>query len=248
MLTLHIKAVEKEVRTLASHIATDVGLGQSTLDKMASSLDKFGTSFTTLGDTLKDMVASQRTSGNKEEELRRSMVREITATKEIPRHVRANTNGHAKELKNLIWEVAELRTGGKSPSTGDVDASSGSLLSTIGVTVDNGLTSLLEGLTKLAHEAEEKIEENMGPDPKRKADDEMFTDFERQRKALEMQKQPEKKQKCFHPMTGQEMYLTAGERNEIDKSLQLLQPQDIPLGSSPSVVCKGMPSGSNGIP
>ena len=90
--------------------------------------------------------------------------------------------------------------------------------------MDNSLTSLLEGLTKLAHEVEEKIEENMGPDSKRKAGDEMFTDFDRQRKELEMQKQPEKRQKCFHPMTGQEMYLTAGERNEFYKSLQLLQP------------------------
>ena len=54
------------MQILASHIAADVGLVQSTLGK-ESTLDKFGTSFNTLGDTLKDMFASQRTSGNKEE-------------------------------------------------------------------------------------------------------------------------------------------------------------------------------------
>ena len=113
ILTYHVKAVEKEVKTLASHIATDVGLGQSTLDHMESTLDKFGTSFNTLGDTLKDMFASQRTSGNKEEELRKKVVSEITATKEILSHVRANTNSQAKELRNMVWEVAELRAGGQ---------------------------------------------------------------------------------------------------------------------------------------
>ncbi len=59
----HIKAVEKEVQVLASHIATDVGLGQSSLDKIESTLDKFGASFNTLGDTLNRGTKKKR-SGN----------------------------------------------------------------------------------------------------------------------------------------------------------------------------------------
>ena len=98
----------KRGEALASHIAADVGLGQSTLDHMEPTLDKFATSFNPLGDTLKDMFASQRTSGDKEEELRKKVVSEITATKEILSHLRANTNSQAKELRNMVWEVAEL--------------------------------------------------------------------------------------------------------------------------------------------
>ena len=62
-LGYHLKSVEKEVRALSTHVAADVGLGQSTLEQMEITLDKFGTSFNTLGDTLKDMYASQRQQG-----------------------------------------------------------------------------------------------------------------------------------------------------------------------------------------
>ena len=164
ILTFHVKAVEKEVRTLAAHIATDVGLGQSTLDQMETILDKFGTSFNTLGDTLKDMFASQRTSGNKEEELRKAVVREITATKEILSHVRANTNGHTKELKNLLWEVAELWTGGQSKDPGAVTSQSGSLLAAIGNGFENQIGFLLEGITQCSHAIQEAVQKGTDPE------------------------------------------------------------------------------------
>ena len=50
---------------IASHIATDVDRGQSTLDHMESILDKFGTSFNTLGDTLKDMLEARKKSSGR---------------------------------------------------------------------------------------------------------------------------------------------------------------------------------------
>ena len=80
-----VKAVEAEMKDLSGHMATDVDLGQSTLDHMQESLSKFGDSFSTLSDTLKDLFSSQRTSGNREEELRRKVVAEVGSAKEILR-------------------------------------------------------------------------------------------------------------------------------------------------------------------
>ena len=105
ILGYHLKSLEKEARALSTHVAADIGLGQSTLEKTESTLGKFGTSFNTLGDTLNDMYANQRVAGNKEDELRRSVVREITAVKEILSHVRTNTHSHTKEIKNLQWQA-----------------------------------------------------------------------------------------------------------------------------------------------
>ena len=115
-----VKAVEAEMKDLAGHIAKDVDLGQSTLDQMQESLSKFGDNFVTLSDTLKDLFSSQRTSGNREEELRLKVVAEVGSAKEILQHIRTNTNSHNKTLQNLMWEIQELRTGGKEQESGKV--------------------------------------------------------------------------------------------------------------------------------
>ena len=137
------------------------------------------TSFNTLSDTLKDMFASQRTSGNKEEELRKAVVREKTATKEILSHVRANTNGHTKEMKNLIREVAELRTGGQSKDPGAVTGQSGSLLAAIGNGFENQIGLLLEGITRCSHAIQEAVEKGVNPEKslKRKREEEQNYTF-----------------------------------------------------------------------
>ena len=226
ILTYHVKAVEKEVRTLASHIATDVGLGQSSLDQMETTLDKFGTSFNTLGDTLKDMFASQRTSGNKEEELRKSVVREITATKEILSHVRPNTNGHTKELKKLTWEVAELRTGGQSKDSGAVTGQSGSLLAAIGNGFENQIGVLLEGITRCSHAIQEAVEKGVNPEKslKRKREEEQLQEFQRQKEVLERKRREAETHPVIHPFTGARMMLTSEQRPQLFSDLQSATP------------------------
>ena len=91
------------------YIERDVDLGQSTLDSMESTLDKFGTSFNTLGDTLKDMFASQRTSGNKEEDLRKRVLNELA--EDQGSHGSCQDQHHESGEGDAVfatWETREL--------------------------------------------------------------------------------------------------------------------------------------------
>ena len=94
----------------------------------------------------------------------KAVVREITATKEILSHVRANTNGHTTALKNLLWEVAELRTGGQSKDSGAVTSQSGSLLAAIGNGFENQIGLLLEGITRCSHAIQEAVQKGTDPE------------------------------------------------------------------------------------
>ena len=170
---------------------------------------------------------------------------------EYCKHVRGNTNdikgsaGHLKTIAtNIQWELSELRMGGKSATTGAVDSNGGSLLATLGVTVSNELTNLLEGLTKIAHDLQiqlgnciqESVERGTNPakSHKRKYDEEQQAEFQRQKNELERAKlarQQEPRERIYHLSTGQVMYLTEGEKRELYKSLQLMKEGDIPMSA-----------------
>ncbi len=200
---------------------------------------------------MKDLVAGIRRSSSERKALQDGFNKTLQQLEEYCKHVRGNANDiktsatHIKNTAaNIQWELSELRTGGQSQASGDVTANGGSLLSSIGITVDNGLSSLLEGVTKLVHEVQAQMAAAPDPALKRKADEQMFAEFERQRRALEHQKQQGRKEKCFHPTTGQEMYLTPGEKTVFFKSLHLFRPQDVPMGSPTSM--PGAPTGAAG--
>ncbi len=194
-----------------------------------------------INNTRKDLVAGIRTSSSERKALQEGFNATMKQLEEYCKHVRGNdiktsANTIKNTAGNILWELSELRTGGKNPASGQVNANGGSLLSTIGVTVDSGLSTVLEGVTKLVHEVQAQMAAARDPSRKRKANDEqMFAEFERQRKALELQRQQEKKEKCYHPNMGQEMYLTQGEKAEFYKSLHLFQPQDFPMGNPPQM-------------
>ena len=158
--------------------------------------------------------------------------------------------------------MSELRTGGKTASTGAVDSNGGSLLSTIGVALNNESTNLLEGINKIAHnlqgELGNRIQESVerGTDPekslKRKFEDEQQAELQRQKEELEQAKllrqQQERREQVFHPSAGQVMYLTEGERRELYKSLHLMKEGDVPMAAgykaptTPSAHPPAMPS------
>ena len=139
------------------------------------------------------------------------MVREITATKEILSHVRANTNGHTKELKNLLWEVAELRTGGQSKDSGAVASQSGSLLAAIGNGFENQIGLLIEGITRCSHAIQEAVQKGTDPEKslKRKREEEQLQEFQRQKEELERRKREAATYPVIHPYTGARLMLSS---------------------------------------
>ena len=185
-----------------------------------ASLTAFSDAFGNFSNTMKDLVAGIRTSSSERKALQDGFNETLQQLEEYCKHVRGNTNdikNSAANIKNtaanIQWELSELRTGGKSASTGTVDGNSGSLLAMLGVTVDNGLTNLLEGLTKIAHDLQiqlgNTIQESVerGTDPskshKRKYEEDQQAEFLPQKAELERARlakiQQEKREKVYHP-------------------------------------------------
>ena len=233
LLSHHVNCMEGQLKSLSKYIERDVDLGQSTLDNMESTLDKFGTSFNTLGDTLKDMFASQSTSGNTEEDLRKRALNELSGLKEVMGHARTNTMNQVKEMRNATWETRELRSS-TTDTSGDTSASGGSLLLTIDKNLQAAANSCIEATEKMTSTLMEAIERAEKPEVshKRRAEQEL-AEQERKKAMLERQNQ-EPRHKCYHPISGQEMFLTSGERNELFKSLNLMQQGDEAMGPPPN--------------
>ena len=233
LLSHHVNCMEGQLKSLSKYIERDVDLGQSTLDNMESTLDKFGTSFNTLGDTLKDMFASQRTSGNKAKDLRKRVLNELVGLKEVMGHVRTNTMNQVKELRSATWETRELRSS-TTDTSGDTSASGGSLLMTMDKNLQAAANGCIEAMAKMTSTLMEAIERGEKPEVshKRRAGQEL-AEQERKKAMLERQNQ-EPRQKCWHPLSGQEMLLTIGERNELFKSLNLMKQGDEAMGPPPN--------------
>ena len=233
LMSHHFVCMENQLKCLSKYIAKDVDLGQSTLDSMEFTLDKFGTSFNTLGDTLKDMFASQRTSGSKEEDLRKTVISELAGLKEVLGHVRSNTNSQMKEMRNVAWETRELRAL-TTDTSGDTSASGGSLLLTIDKNLQAAANGCIEAMAKMTSELMGATERGEKPElsHKRKAEQDS-SEQERKRAMLEKQQQ-ELREKVYHPIRGQVMYLTDGERQELlFQSLNLMKKGDEAMGPPP---------------
>ena len=229
-----VKAVEAEMKDLSGHVAKDVDLGQSTLDHLQESLSKFGDNFVTLSDTLKDIFSSQRTSGNREEELRRKVVAEVSSAKEILQHIRTNTNSQNKVLQNALWEIQELRTGGKEQDSGKVSGQGGSLLALLGVAIENQATSINENLIQMGHNVQEAVEKGVDPSKsyKRKREEQ----FKKAKEEMEKRKR-EQPSLMIHPFTGEHLMLTAEQKRQFLSDLQHATPEQFASGSMASGKC-----------
>ena len=85
-----------------------------------------------------------------------------------------------------------------------------------------------------------------------KYDEEQQAEFQRQKDELERAKlaklQQERREKVYHPSTGQVMYLTEGEKRELYKSLQLLKESDTPMSGVPAAPSTTPSSHPPGMP
>ena len=72
---------------------------------------------------------------------------------------------------------------------------------------------------------------------KRKYEEDQQAEFQRPKEELERvnlaKQQQERRKRVYHPITGQEMFLTEGERRELFKSLNLMKEGDVPMATMP---------------
>ena len=238
-----------------------------------ASLEAFSGAFGSFINTMKDLLAGIRASSSERKALQEGFNKTLQQLEEYCKHVRGNTNdikGSASHIKtaatNIQRELSELRTGGKSASSGAVDSNGGSLLATLGVSLQKEATNLLEGMTKIAHHLQEelanRIQESVekGTDPekslKRKREEQDQLDFQVAKAEMEKKKKEEEEERLkkqvqlvIHPFTGDQMWLNYDQRVKFFQDLPLMSADQFPpkgagkgsMGSMPPIPPSGFP-------
>ena len=118
LLTERSKDFERQRKEMMLYMEKESNLHQNSMDqienvveKVGTTLEQFTASLTTLSATIKDLSADQRTQGRDHLDTLGRIHYEIQGTKELIGHVRSNTLSTSKEIKALIWQVGELRSG-----------------------------------------------------------------------------------------------------------------------------------------
>ena len=211
-----LQAMAAQMEVTFENVKDNIKIGTEGVD---SSLTAFAEAFGNFINTMKDLLAGIRASSSERKALQEGFNKTLQQLEEYCKHVRGNTNdlkGSASQIKNaatnIQWELSELRTGGKTASSGAVDSNGGSMLAAIGVAIQNEATNLLEGFNKIAlnlqSELGKSIQESVerGTDPekslKRKYEDEQQAEFQRQKEELEqaklLKRQQERREQVFH--------------------------------------------------
>ena len=229
-LLLHrLGMVHFELQRLATHVEKDLELGSSTMDHVQESIQNFGDKFGSLSDTLKDIVSTHRARSSTEEEMRKKLLSEVGAAKEYLQHVRSNMQNITKAIQNLMWEVQEMRCGGKEAANGQVSNHGGSLLALMSVTIENQGTLILEHLNKMGLEIKDAVEKGVDPSMslKRKREEQDQEEFQKAKAELERRKKEEEDKRLMeqtvlvtHPYTGEQMLLNYNQRVQFFQDLQ----------------------------
>ena len=144
---------------------------------------------------------------------------EIQGTKELIGHVRSNTLATSKEIKALIWQVGELRSG-STDSSGTVSANKGSLLYLISEDLKTSTQSVLDAIATSVKSLNETVEAGVNPEKSLKR---KFQEYQEQQRAENeeerLQKEQEEQERqqlvtMIHPYTGQQMQLTGEQREQ----------------------------------
>ena len=86
-----------------------------------------------------------------------------SGTKELTGHVRSNTLSTSKEIKALIWQVGELRSG-STDSSGTVSSNKGSLLYLISEDLKTSTQSVLDAMATSVKALKETVEAGVNPE------------------------------------------------------------------------------------
>ena len=250
LLTERSKDFERQRKEMMLYMEKESNLHQNSMDqienvveKVGTTLDQFTASLTTLSATIKDLSADQRTQGRDHLDMLGRIHYETQGTKELIGHVRSNTPSTSKEIKALIWQVGELRSG-STDSSGTVSANKGSLLFLISEDLKTSTQSVLDAIATSVKSLNETVEAGVNPEKSLKR---KFQAYQEQQRAENQRKEEERLQKeqeeqerqqlvtMIHPYTGQQMQLTGEQREQFIRDLATMKPTDfmsnVPVGT-----------------
>ena len=221
---------------------------ETVVSKVGESLEGFTNTIGTLSTTLKDLSADQRTQNNQQDDLQHKMHYELQGIKDLCNHVRSNTLTMCKELKNVQWQVSEMRSG-TTDGNGVVSGSKGSLLYLMHEDMKTSVQSIMEALGSSVKALQEAVEAGVNPEKslKRKYQEhkENVRAAKQRREEERKQQEEEQRQKeeernriltVVHPFTGVKMSLTGEQYQAFIQDLTKIKPTDFAPLSGPSNV------------
>ena len=207
---------------------------ETTMDKVTTALGGFATSVGTLAETLKDMAANQRTASNVGDDQQKKMVSELGQCREMLVHVRNNTKQATQDLKNVAWQMSELRSGA-ADQNGEVTAQKGSLLYLVSEDLKTSCQAVMDVLGKTVTAIQDSIEKGVHPEKSHKRKLEIAHEEEKEKLQRSMVFP------VIHPYTGDRMYLNQEQKDQFFADLQKMKPEEFGKGGA---VGKGTATGS----
>ena len=114
---------------------------------------------------LADVVTPNRSSlpGSFQRNSRAKMHYELQGIKDLCNHVRTNTLNTIKELKNVQWQVSEMRSG-TTDANGAVSGNKGSLIYLMHEDMKTSVQSIMEALESSVKALQEAVQAGVNPE------------------------------------------------------------------------------------
>ena len=255
LLSEQSRSFEKQKKEMLQYMEKESNMHQNSMDqvetvvsKVGESLEGFTNTIGTLSTTLKDLSADQRTQNNQQDDLQRKMHYELQGIKDLCNHVRSNTLNTCKELKNVQWQVSEMRSG-TTDANGVVSGNKGSLIYLMHEDMKTSVQSIMEALGSSVKALQETVEAGVNPEKSLKRKYQEYKENERaaKQKREEERKQQEEEQRqkeeersriltVVHPLTGVKMSLTGEQYQAFIQDLTKIKPTDFAPLSGPGSV------------
>ena len=249
------RSFETQKQEMLQYMEKESNIHQNSMDqvetvvsKVGESLEGFTNTIGTLSTTLKDLSADQRTQNNQQDDLQRKMHYELQGIKDLCNHVRTNTLNTIKELKNVQWQVSEMRSG-TADANGAVSSNKGSLIYLMHEDMKTGVQSIMEALESSVKALREAVQAGVNPEKSLKRKHQEYKESERaaKQKREEERKQQEAEQRqkeeersriftVVHPWTGVKMSLTGEQYQDFIQDLTKFKPTDFAPLSGPGSV------------
>ena len=166
----------------------------------------------------------------------KKMVSELGQCREMLVHVRNNTKQTTQDLKNVAWQMSELRSGA-ADQNGEVTAQKGSLLYLVSEDLKTSCQAVMDVLGKTVTAIQDSIEKGVHPEKSHKRKLEIAHEEEEEKEKL----QRSMVFPVIHPYTGDRMYLNQEQKDQFFADLQKMKPEEFGKGGA---VGKGAATGS----
>ena len=197
LLSEQSRSFEKQKKEMLQYMEKESSMHQNSMDqvetvvsKVGESLEGFTNTIGTLSTTLKDLSADQRTQNNQQDDLQRKMHYELQGIKDLCNHVRSNTLNTCKELKNVQWQVSEMRSG-TTDANGVVSGNKGSLIYLMHEDMKTSVQSIMEALGSSVKALQEAVEAGVNPEKSLKR---KYQEYKENERAAKQKREEERKQ------------------------------------------------------